>query len=70
MARPNSIHATLSAKAVSQYAFEIALDLARADEDQTGTWADSARRNLALAEAEIVRLKTELAELPTSRRAA
>lgn len=66
MPRPNSVPAVSSARAVAETLIGVAIDLARADEDATGVWADSARRQLADAEQQITRLKADLAKLPTS----
>lgn len=68
MPRPNSIPATSGARAVAETFIGIAIDLGRADEDTTGVWADGVRRQLAEAEELIVRLKSELAKLPTCER--
>lgn len=70
MPRPDTITAVGKARWAAETFIEIALDLARADEDVTGVWADSARRNLANAEEHIAALKRELAKLPTSQRKA
>lgn len=70
MPRPNSVSAVSSARAVAETFIGVAIDLARADEDTTGVWADSARTQLADAEQQITRLKADLAKLPTSERKA
>lgn len=67
MARPDTILATLSGKAIAERAIDLSIDLARADDDLTGTWADSARRRLCEIEAEIVNLKRLMSKLPASR---
>lgn len=71
MPRPNnSISATIMARAVAETFIGVAIDLGRADDDATGVWADSARRQLAEAEERVVRLKAELSKLPTTERSA
>lgn len=70
MLRPCTIVAVGRARFAAETFMSIAIDLARGDEDATGVWADSARRQLAEAETRITELKAELAKLPTSDRKA
>lgn len=70
MPRPCTFRATSHARWAAESLFSVAIDLARGDEDVTGVWADSARRQLIETEARITELKRELAKLPTSERKA
>lgn len=70
MPRPCTIKATGAARWAAEILIGVAIDLGRGDEDTTGTWADSARRQLAEAETHIAELKRALSKLPTSPRAA
>lgn len=66
MDRLDTIHATTVAISLGHDAASLAADLARAHDDETGIWADNARRTLASVTDKVAEIEAALAALPSS----